>query len=219
MFIMIAVIFDMDGVIFDSERIYVDGWRKVATENNIPDIESILFRVIGVNEISTERIFIDRYGNNFSYPLCRKKVSEYFHKKCSNGISLKPGVNEILSFLKRNQIPIALASSTNLKTVTSELSNVGIIHFFDSVIGGDMIANSKPEPDIFLAAANKLGVPQSSCYVLEDSYNGIKAAAAAHMHPIMIPDLLPPNEEMQRIAEVILTSLHEAVLYLNHIYC
>ena len=211
-----AVIFDMDGVIFDSERLVIECWEAIAKKHNIPDIVEICMRVQGNNREETGKRFREKYGDGFPYEAYKKEVSALFRHLYGGGrLPLKPGVTEILESLKQAQIPLALASSTRTDIVRQELDEAKIIHYFDAVLGGDMAPRSKPEPDIFLAAAKALGAIPSNCFVLEDSHNGIRAAYRAGMHPIMVPDMQQPNEEMRGLAEVIVESLPEAMRYLQ----
>ena len=210
-----AVIFDMDGIIFDTERLYIESWKAVGEEFGLENVVEMAYKIIGVNETMSRKVFTEYYQGTKDYDLSRKRLSEVFHSRYDGRIPVKPGVREILAFLKERKIPIALASSTRIETVQRELKEAGLYQAFDHIIGGDMIKQSKPAPDIFLAAAQKLGAAPENCYVLEDSHNGIRAAAAAGMHPIMVPDLLEPTDEMQKLAETICPSLNEAIDYLR----
>ena len=210
-----AVIFDMDGIIFDTERLYIESWKAVAREYDLNNVSDMAYRIIGVNDIMSRKVFTDYYQGTRDYDQCRKRVSEVFHSRYDGKIPVKPGVHEILAFLRERNIPVALASSTRIETVQRELKEAGLYQAFDHIIGGDMIKQSKPAPDIFLAAAEKLQEAPENCYVLEDSHNGIRAAAAAGMHPIMVPDLLEVTEEMQELAETVCPTLYEAIDYLD----
>jgi HAD superfamily hydrolase (TIGR01509 family) len=128
---------------------------------------------------------------------------------------MKPGVKEILTFLKDNGKKIALASSTRRQTVVNQLRDAGILDYFDEIVTGDMVSRSKPEPDIFLLACEKIGVEPERAYAIEDSYNGIRAASAGKLRPIMVPDLLPSNEEMEGLAETVLSNLIDVTGYLG----
>lgn len=127
---------------------------------------------------------------------------------------MKTGVVELLTYLKEAGKEIALASSTRRAVVVQELADAGIIDFFDVVIGGDMVTRSKPQPDIFLKACEELGVAPEEAFAIEDSYNGIRAAAAGHLRPLMVPDLMPPTEEMKELAEAIFETLLDVKDYL-----
>ena len=211
-----AVIFDMDGVIFDSERLVIECWQVIAEKHNIPDIVEICMRVQGNNRQETGKRFREKYGNDFPYDTYKKEVTALFRERYGEGrLPLKPGVVEILQDLKQRCVPLALASSTRSDIVKLELEEARLLSFFDAVLGGDMAPRSKPEPDIFLAAAKVLGAITANCYVLEDSFNGIRAAHRAGMHPIMVPDMQQPDEEMRGLAEVIVDDLPKAMGYLQ----
>ena len=211
-----AVIFDMDGVIFDSERLVIECWQVIAGKHNIPDIVEICMRVQGNNREETGKRFREKYGNDFPYEAYKKEVSELFRHLYGEGrLPLKPGVVEILEELKRKRVPLAQASSTRTDIVKLELEEADLLHYFDAVLGGDMAVRSKPEPDIFFAAAKALGAAPANCYVLEDSFNGIRAAHRAGMHPVMIPDMQQPTEEIRGLAEVIVNDLTIALEYLR----
>ena len=210
-----AVIFDMDGIIFDSERLVIECWEVVAAKHNIPDIVEICMRVQGNNREETGKRFREKYGKDFPYETYKKEVTALFLDRYGEGrLPMKPGVVEILKELRRNNIPLALASSTRSDIVKLEMAEANLLPYFDAVLGGDMVPHSKPEPDIFLAAAAALQVEPKCCYVLEDSHNGIRAAYRAGMHPIMVPDMQKPTEEIRGIAEAVAENLPAALEYL-----
>ena len=210
-----AVVFDMDGVIFDSERAVMQCWKEVASRHNIPNIEKAILACTGTTMVRTREIMLNLYGADFPYDEYAKESSAIFHSRYDGGrLPMKPGVKELLMFLKERGKKIALASSTRQQVVTDELRDAGIIGYFDRIICGDMVSRSKPAPDIFLKACEELNVSPSDSYAIEDSYNGIRAAHAGGLHPIMVPDLLPADEEMQSLAEIVLPSLTSVMEYL-----
>ena len=210
-----AVVFDMDGVIFDSERAVMQCWKEVASRHNIPDIEKAILACTGTTMVRTREIMLNLYGADFPYDEYARESSAIFHSRYDGGrLPMKPGVKELLTFLKARGKKIALASSTRQQVVTDELRDAGIIEYFDRIICGDMVSRSKPAPDIFLKACEELNVSPSDSYAIEDSYNGIRAAHAGGLHPIMVPDLLPADEEMQSLAEIVLPSLTSVMEYL-----
>ncbi len=205
---MKTIIFDMDGVIFDSERAVFNGWLELAEKYGFRDLEIPYRKCIGVNAAASRQIFLDFYGEAFPYDFYCKEQSRNYHAKYDNGrLPLKKGVRELLTVLKENGCKTAIASSTRTVLVRSQIEAAGLLEFFDCIVGGDMVEKSKPEPDVFLKAAGMLGGEVSKMYVIEDSYNGIRAARAAGMLPIMVPDLLPPDEEMKEKAAYILEDL------------
>ena len=194
----------------------IECWQVIAEKHNIPDIVEICMRVQGNNRQETGKRFREKYGNDFPYDTYKKEVTALFRERYGEGrLPLKPGVVEILQDLKQRCVPLALASSTRSDIVKLELEEARLLSFFDAVLGGDMAPRSKPEPDIFLAAAKVLGAIPANCYVLEDSFNGIRAAHRAGMHPIMVPDMQQPDEEMRGLAEVIVDDLPKAMGYLQ----
>ena len=210
-----AVVFDMDGVIFDSEREVMQCWKEVASRHNIPDIEKAILACTGTTMVRTREIMLNLYGADFPYDEYARESSAIFHSRYDGGrLPMKPGVKELLTFLKEHDKKIALASSTRQQVVTDELRDAGIIEYFDRIICGDMVSRSKPAPDIFLKACEELNISPSDSYAIEDSYNGIRAAHAGGLHPIMVPDLLPADEEMQSLAEIVLPSLTSVMEYL-----
>lgn len=210
-----AVVFDMDGVIFDSERAVMQCWKEVASRHNIPNIEKAILACTGTTMVRTREIMLNLYGADFPYDEYARESSAIFHSRYDGGrLPMKPGVKELLTFLKERGKKIALASSTRQQVVTDELRDAGIIEYFDRIICGDMVSRSKPAPDIFLKACEELNISPSDSYAIEDSYNGIRAAHAGGLHPIMVPDLLPADEEMQSLAEIVLPSLTSVMEYL-----
>ena len=209
-----AVLFDMDGVIFDSEQAVLAVWRELAEELGLSDIESVFLRCVGTNKARTEEIFRAAYPA-LDFARFDAEARRRFHTRWSGGnLPRKPGAGEILQALKDRAVPLALASSTERAVVRQELDEAGLLGFFDAVIGGDQVKRSKPDPEIFLRAAEALGAEPERCFVIEDSFNGVRAAAAAGMRPLMVPDLLPPDGEMHRLAEAILPDLHAVEEYL-----
>lgn len=211
-----AVIFDMDGVIFDSERLVIECWKVVADKYGIDNIEEACFECLGINAALTKELMKKRYGETFPYDAYKKEMSAIFHSRAAGGkLPQKKGIKELLTFLKENQIPTAVASSTRREVVMRELEEGGLLPYFDRVICGDMVERSKPEPDIFLKACESLSIDATEAYAIEDSYNGIRAAFRAGMKPIMVPDLAEPTEEMEKLACCILPSLFEVMEYLK----
>ena len=211
-----ACIFDLDGVIFDSERAVFNEWKLISEKYGFPDLEIPYMKCIGVNTPTCRQIFLDYYGEDFPYDEYCDERRQNFRKKYSHGrLPLKPGVKELLESLKQKSLRIAIASSTRTQTVREEIRDANLLSFFDEIVGGDMVERSKPAPDIFLKAAEVLEASPESCCVIEDSYNGILAAEAAGMFPVMIPDMLPPDHLMHEKAGLILDSLTELNKLLN----
>ena len=203
-----AVIFDMDGVIFDSERLILDCWEKVVRCYELPNFREIYIKCIGTSKVRTKEILVEAYGENFEYDKCSAEASAFFREATDEtGLPVKKGVRELLTYLKERRIPLGLASSTRLAIVEAELKQAGLYHYFSVVVGGDLLKRSKPEPDIYLMACEKMGVAPGDAYAIEDSHNGIRSAYTAGMSPIMVPDMLEATEEMRQKSIVVLNDL------------
>lgn len=211
-----AVIFDMDGVIFDSERIVLDNWIELGKKYGLDHIEEVYRRCIGTNVTKTKEILLGHYGLDFPYEKYKQETSSMFWSKCKDGIvPLKAGIKELLDYLKANHYLIGLASSTRLGAVTKELEAAELLPYFQKLICGDMIKRSKPEPDIYLTACDGLGIRPGEAVAIEDSYNGIRSAHRAGMHTVMVPDLIEPDEEMRQTADHIFKDLYEVKNWLE----
>lgn len=209
-----AVVFDMDGVIFDSEAKVVECWQVVADKYGIPDIEDACRHCLGINRDATRAYMLEAYGQDFPYDAYKREMSDLFHERYGDGrLPVKAGVREILSWIKEHGIKIALASSTRRAIVEAELKAAGLYDYFDKVICGDMVEKSKPAPDIFLKACNELGVRPCDAYAIEDSYNGVRSAQSAGLKCIMVPDLVPATDEMRELAERVLPDLTAVMVY------
>lgn len=196
-----AVIFDMDGVIFDSERCCLNIWKELAEASGLPDIEPNFYKCIGTTVPVTKQILRDCYGGRIDPDSYMAESSRLFHERYDNGeLPVLPGAEEILSYLKEAGYLVGLASSTREATVRLQLGNAGLLRYFDTVTCGDMLKKSKPEPDIYLKACADTGVEPGCAVAIEDSYNGIRSAHAAGMIPIMVPDLIPADDEMRALS-------------------
>ncbi len=209
-----AVVFDMDGVIFDSERATMECWIEIADKYGIDDIEKPYYACIGTTMVRTREIMLENYGKDFPYDKYNEEASKMYHSKYDGGrLPKKKGIDELLHFLKENGIKVALASSTRRKTVESQLRDAGILKYFDAIVCGDMIKRSKPAPDIYLKACEELMVSPEEAYAIEDSYNGIRSAYTGKLMPIMVPDLLPADDEMREKSQEVLDDLTEVQKY------
>ena len=211
-----AVLFDMDGVIFDSEIKVIECWKDIAEKYGFGDIETPCYEALGTTREIAREIMLAHYGTGFPYDAYKDEMAALFHARYGEGrLPKKKGVEELLQFLHMHNLKVALASSTRKEVVIQELRDGGLLDYFDAVICGDMVARSKPAPDIFLKACEVLGVAPEHAVGIEDSYNGIRSAYAAGMRPIMVPDMAEPTPEMEELSEQILPSLLDVKEYLE----
>lgn len=214
-----TVIFDMDGVIFDTENLILQNWRELATAYgmDVKEVETVFYSCIGTNMAATKEIVLAHFGRQFPYEEFRAASSEMFRQKVNaSGMPVKEGAQELLAYLKEKKYLIGLASSTRTSVVREELADAGLLNYFDVVVGGDMVTHSKPEPDVFLRCCELLGVPPSQVTIIEDSYNGVRAGKRAGAEVIMVPDLVRPDEEMRHLADHIMPSLTGALRFFEY---
>ena len=211
-----AVVFDMDGVIFDTERLVIEFWKEVAKQHNIPNVEHTCIQCLGTNRVRTREIFLENYGADFPFDPYRAEVTELFNTHYK-GVPLptKPGVRELLSYLQEQDIKVGLASSTAQHLVRDEIGTAGLLPYFQTLVCGDMVEHSKPAPDIFLKACEILNADPTKSIAIEDSFNGIRSAHCAGMTPIMVPDQVQPTDEIRTLAFHVMPSLLDVLNWLK----
>ena len=205
-----AVIFDMDGLLLDSEPLYRVTWQTAAAELGCPIDDELYARFVGRGNEESERILHERFGD--ALPLDEFRVRwrrDWDDRLARAPIARKPGAIELLDDLDAAAIPKALATSSPRSIALPCLG--GLATRFAALAFGDEVEHSKPSPDLFLLAAQRLGVTPSDCLVLEDSEAGVRAARAAGMDVIMVPDLIEPSEEIAKMALRVCASLHDVI--------
>ncbi len=197
---MIAVVFDMDGVLFDTQKIYLKSWIETGVKLEIPNLDKPAFECIGRNRHDQHEILYDFYNGNFDFDEFYKVKDEIFSGHLEKeGVPLMKGTVEILQYLKSINAKVAIASSSSIKSIEHHIQLNKIENYFQKIVGGDLVVHSKPAPDIYLKACELLQVDPVQTYAVEDSYNGVKAAVAAGMKTIMIPDVQPATPEYDAI--------------------
>lgn len=212
-----AVVFDMDGVITDTEKLYRRFQMEEGLSRGIPEdvMTKACDRIAGGNKYSNKAPFEEIVGCGIDYFEFREKlIAKLDAHILANGVELKYGVVEMLEYLKKKGIKIGLATSTVRERAIGYLTSHKIYDYFDKLIFGDMVENGKPAPDIYLKACQELGVLPEEAVAVEDSINGIKSAGAAGMYPVMVIDLIMPNDEIKHIAKQVykdMTKLKEII--------
>ena len=207
-----AIIFDVDGTLLDTEKIYMQAWREAGALFGYTVTEEVLMKTRAVSRAIAVKAFMDGLGQDFPYEDVRQermRIGEAMIYGTQPEELQKPGALQVLEQLKSRGIPMAVASSTAYKQTVEHLKHAGLLGYFQTIVGGDMIRRGKPNPDIFLKAAELLGAKPEDCMVVEDSPAGIKAAHAARMQPVLIPDVVPANEETTGLSIAVLETISQ----------
>jgi HAD superfamily hydrolase (TIGR01509 family) len=204
-----AVIFDMDGLLLDTERLYGMAFVQEASASGHDLPEELFKHMIGNSWAACLAMLIERFGSSFDPEKFRDGVIRRFYNLTMTELTLKAGVLEILDHLDTLGLPRAICTSSRRQEVDHHLSHQGLDGRFNAILAHGDYECSKPNPDPYLRAAKALGLAPEDCLALEDSYNGVRAAAAAGMMTIMVPDMLLPTEEMHSLCVRIALDLHE----------
>jgi len=205
-----AVIFDMDGVLLDTEPLYMQAMDQACADLGYTMTREVHNATIGMPAEAGDRVFRMAYGDAF--PL--ERFNAYSHKimqalVAEKGVPVKPGVEELLFELNSRDIPVAVATSTSSPTAPDRLRAAGLFDKFTTVVTRNDVTNGKPHPEPFLTAASRLDIAPDHCIALEDSFNGIRSAHGAGMRAIMVPDLLQPDADILPLCHAVMDSLHE----------
>lgn len=207
-----AVVFDMDGVLLDTEKIYRMHWKKAgaAFGKSENEMDRVCRLIAGGTTDHTRQVFAGEFGEDFPYMECReltyRLMEEYI---AAHGIELKPGVTEVLEHLKENRLKIAVATSTKQELAQKRLRLTGIYDYFDRLVYSDMVSRGKPNPDIYLKACELLEVAPEDAIGVEDSINGVKACHAAGLYTVMVIDLIQPDKDVFPYCDQIYASMKE----------
>lgn len=212
-----GIIFDMDGLMLDTEKLLHKYWVQAANELGYPmKVEHVLqIRSLAAKfAISKLKVML---GEDFDYYKVRARRMELMNQHVEQyGLEKKKGLDDLLAYAKENGYAMAVATATDEERTEKYLKSVGIYSCFDEIVCGPMVANGKPEPDIYLEAARRLQLPAKNCMALEDSPNGILSAYRAGCIPVMVPDLDEPSKDTKKMLYGIVSDLSQIIPILEH---
>ena len=216
---MKAVVFDMDGLMFDTERVFAMAWDYVGEEMGLGKAGYMGLKTLGLNVEKSQQVWKEEFGDKYDPITMRKLTKEFLTKYYSeNKVPVKKGLYILLEYLKGAGYKLAVASSSPKWEVEDHMKDAGVFDYFDAIVCGDMVSKSKPEPDIYLRACEALQVSPKNTYALEDSRNGLLSAYRAGCKVIMVPDLWQPDEEIEKILFERMNDLEEVKEFLSELH-
>lgn len=211
-----ALLFDMDGLLLDSERVVQRSWNIVGQALEYGNIGEHIYNTLGMNAAGRAEYFKKVFGEGFPYEDFRRLTRDkFFEIADSEGIPLKTGAKELILYARQMGYKIGLVTSSSRAYASEILERAGIFKYFDGCIFGDMVLHSKPDPEIYIKGYELLGIDPEYCVAFEDAPAGVESAAAAGIDVIMVPDLAEPNEETEFRAWKIIRTLDEAIKILR----
>jgi len=211
-----AAIFDMDGLLLDTERVCMQAFEQACKQLNLPFVQSAYVKIIGCNAKGIEIAIMDHYAQYIDYPTLRKTWMDGYWPIVENqAIPVKEGVIELLDWLKAKEIPIAVATSTHQALAAKKLKLAGLDSYFEHISSGCEVTHGKPHPEIFLLAAQRLHISPQHCLAFEDSNNGVLAAVAAKMQVYQVPDLVSPDQDIIALGHQVKDSLLDVLMDLK----
>ncbi len=207
-----GMVFDMDGTLLDTERQYIEGYVELAKEWGLELPKELPYECMGLPREKVRQKYVECYGDDFEFDKFKSEMMERLHKLWErDGIPVKPGVPELLDYCCKMEIPCAVATSTSRESAVPMLKKAGLLERFASIVCGDEIKNGKPNPDIFLEGARRIGVPPEKCGGAEDSRSGICAVHSAGMTAFFMVDMLEPDKEIENTADYICSDMFKVI--------
>ncbi len=210
-----AALFDMDGLLIDTESVYIDALQAAATAMGRDMPLSFCHSMIGIPGPVCDGMIREFYGPDFAFETFAAHFGEHARHAFEAGVPVKPGAIELLDFFRDRGLPLAIATSSSQSTAAKHLGRAGLLDRFKAITTRDDVVNSKPHPDVYLEAARRLGVPPAHCIAFEDSNTGLTAAHAAGTMAIMVPDILQPTDEVRAKCVHIAPDLHAVLRILR----
>ena len=203
-----AVVFDMDGTLLDTEMVFKEIVYDVSAGLGFEMTERVHLAMVGSSHEATSKLLVEAYGVTFPYSIFDAQCRALMHERMAESVPVKSGVHEMLAELKARRIPAAVATSSRAPHALGHLGTAGLLDMFAAVVTRDDVVNPKPHPEPYLTAAQLIGIRPENCLAVEDSHSGVRAAHAAGMQTIMVPDLVRPSDEIARLCAAVMESLH-----------
>ncbi len=204
-----AVVFDMDGTLLDTELVFKTIVYEVTAGLGFEMTDDVHHRMVGSSHETTSKLLVEAYGVTFPYEMFDAECRRIMRGRMESSVPVKPGVPELLAELKKRRIPMAVATSSRAPHALTHLGTAGLLDMFHAIVTRDDVVQPKPHPEPYLTAARLLGVLPATCLAIEDSFSGVRAAHAAGMQTVMVPDLVPPTDDIRALCDAVMGSLHE----------
>ncbi len=202
-----AVVFDMDGLLLDTEQVYFEGFRTALTILGLPQDDNLFLRLVGTNHVLGRQLLTEGLLGRVTLEEFETVWDKEIAQRLVDCVPVKPGVRAVAEHLREKDIPYIIATSTQTEKAHLHLDRAGLSALFPDVVGGDQVAASKPAPDIYLHATARLGHDPATCVAFEDSPNGVRAAHAAGLITVHVPDIVAPDAEIRALAHYIASDI------------